>query len=85
VFHNGDGKVSRHHFAYYNNVRYIFKGDLGQTHNSTKTDINSTQTSANSMTDGATADYPRYNLRSGEVREANAVPCSGFKNENIVR
>jgi hypothetical protein len=77
-----DGKVSRHHFAYDNNVRSIGTGDLGPTHNSTKTDIKSMQTSANSMTDRATADYPRYNLRSGAVREVNVVPRSGSKNDN---
>jgi len=77
-----DGKVSRHHFAYDNNVRSIDIGDLGPTHNSTKTDIKSMQTSANSMTVRATADYPRYNLRSGAVCEVNAVPCSGSKNNN---
>ena len=78
-----DGKVSRHHFAYDNNVRSIDIGNLGPMHSSTKT--KSTQTSANSLTDRATADYPRYNLRSGAVREVNAVPCSGSKNDNSVR
>jgi len=34
------------------------------------------------MTDRATADYPRCNLRSGAVREVNAVPRSGSKNDN---
>ena len=79
-----DGKVSRHHVAYDNNVRSMDIGDLGPTHNNTKTDIKSMQTSANSMTVRATADYPRYNSRSGTVREDSAVPRSGTKNDNKV-
>jgi hypothetical protein len=34
----GDGSVSRHHFAYDNNIRAIGIGDLGPADNSTKTD-----------------------------------------------
>jgi hypothetical protein len=57
-----DGKVSRHHFAYDNNIRSIGIGDLGSTDNSTKTDIKSMQLSANSLTYRTMADYPKYNL-----------------------
>jgi hypothetical protein len=77
-----DGKVSRHHFAYDNNIRSIGVGDLGSTDNSTKTDIKFMQLSANSVTYRTKADYPRYNLRSGAVREVDAIPRSGSKNDN---
>jgi hypothetical protein len=77
-----DGKVSGQHFAHDNNVWSTDIGNLSPTHNSTKTDIKSMQTSANSMMDRTTADYPRYNLRSGAVREVNAVSRSRSKNDN---
>jgi hypothetical protein len=39
-----DGKVSRHQFAYANNVRSIGTGDLGPTDYRTNTDRESQQT-----------------------------------------
>ena len=74
--------MSRHHFAYDNNIRSICVGDLGSKDNSTKTDIKSMQISPDSMTKRPTAYYPRYNLRSGAVREVDAVPRSESKNDN---
>ena len=47
-----DGNVSRHHFAYDNNIHSISIGDLGPADNSTKADIESMQIAANSMTTG---------------------------------
>ena len=47
--------VSRHHFAYDNNIRYIGIGVLGPADNSTKTDIDSMQIAANALTNKATA------------------------------
>jgi hypothetical protein len=76
-----DDKLSRHHFVYDNNIRSIDVDDLGSTDNSTKTDIKSTQLSANPVTYRTRADYPRYNLRSGAVREVDAIPRSGSKND----
>jgi hypothetical protein len=77
-----DGKVSRYHFAYDSNIQSIGIGDLGPVDNSTKTDIESMQIAANSMTNRATADYPRYNLQSGAVSEVDVVPCSESKDNN---
>jgi hypothetical protein len=45
-----DGNVSRHHFAYDNNIRSIGIGDNAPAGNSTKTDIESMQIAANLMT-----------------------------------
>jgi hypothetical protein len=73
------GNVSRHHFAYDNNIRSIGTGDLGPADHSTKTDIESMQIAANSMTNGANADYPRYNLRSEAVREVDVISRSESK------
>jgi len=36
----------------------------------------------NSITNSATANYPRYNLRSGEVREVDVVPRSESKDND---
>jgi hypothetical protein len=75
-----DGKVSRHHFAYDNNIQSTGIGDLGPADNSTKTE--SMQIAANSMTSRATAHYPRYKLRSGAVSEVDVVPRSESKDNN---
>jgi len=40
------------------------------------------QIAANSMTNKATAGYPRYNLRSGAVSEVDVVPSSESKENN---
>jgi hypothetical protein len=68
-----DGKVSRHHFAYNNNVRSINTSNLGPADRSTKTDIKSEQGAANLKTNRATADYPTYNLRKGAVSEVDMI------------
>jgi hypothetical protein len=39
--------MSRHHFAYDNNIRSIGTGDLGPADHSTKTNIESMQIAAN--------------------------------------
>jgi hypothetical protein len=44
--------------------------------------MKSMQISDNSMTNRAMADYPRYNLRSGAVRNVDAVSRGGSKNDN---
>jgi hypothetical protein len=54
-----DGKVSRHHFAYDNNIRSIGIGELGSGGHSTNTDTESKQVAANLMLNRATADYHR--------------------------
>jgi hypothetical protein len=70
-------KVSRYHFAYDNNVRSV--GDLGPADHSTKTDIESMQIAAYSMTNRATADYPKCNLRKEAVSEVDVVRRSESK------
>jgi hypothetical protein len=60
----------RNHFAYDNNIRPVGIADLGPADNSTKTE--SMQMAANR----ATADYSRYNLRSGAVREIDVLQRS---------
>jgi len=54
-------------------------GDLGPGDHSTKTD---SMQIANSMTNRATAYYPRYNLRCEGVTEIDLVPRSESKGNN---
>jgi hypothetical protein len=77
-----DGNVSRHYFAYDNNIRSIGTGDLGPADHSTKTDIESVHIAANSMTNRTTADYPRYNLRSEAVSEVDVISRSESKDND---
>ena len=77
-----DGKMSRHHFAYDSNVRSIGTGDLSPADNSTKTDIESMQLAANSVTDRATADYPIYSLRNRAISEVDVVSRRESKDNN---
>jgi hypothetical protein len=74
-----DGKVFRHHFTYDNNVRSIGTGDLGPAEHRTKLDIDSMQVAADSMTNRATADYPKHKLQMGAVSEVDMVRRSGSK------
>jgi hypothetical protein len=75
-----DRKVSTHHFTYDNNVQST--GDLGPADHSAKTDTESMQIAANSMTNRVTADYPKYNLRNETVSEVDVVRRSESK-DNI--
>lgn len=74
-----DGKVFRHRFTYDNNVLSIGTGDLGPADHRTKTDIDSVQVAADSITNRATADYPKYRLQTGAVSEVDMVQRSESK------
>jgi hypothetical protein len=74
--------VSRHQFAYENDVRSIDIGALGLADCNIQTDVESKQKAAKSMANRATADYHRYKLRSEEASKVEAVPRSEFKDYN---
>jgi len=74
-----DGIVSRHHFAYDDNTRSIGIRDLNPADHSTKTDIEPVQKAANSITNRATEDYPRYELRNRAVSIVDMGPHSESK------
>ena len=76
-----DGKVSRHHFAYDNNIRPKDKGDLDPGDQSTKTGVDWIQVAASLMTNRATADYINYHLRSEAVSEVDVGPRSKSKDK----
>ena len=77
-----DGKVSRHHFAYDNDIRSTGVGDIGQADHSTKTSLDCMQVAASLISNRSTADYIKHHLRSGLVNEVGVVPCSEFKDND---
>ena len=80
-----DGIVSKHHFKYDNNIRSICISDPSPTENCTETGMESLQISTNSITNRATADYCRYNLRSRAASEVEVVPRSESKDNKKAR
>ena len=73
--------MSRHHFAYDNNIQSIDISDLDPADHSTKTDLDCMQVATSLTTNRAAADYLNYQLRSGAASEVDVVP-RGESKEN---
>ena len=76
--------MSRHHITNDDNIRSRGIRDLDPADHSTKTDIEPMQKAANSITNRATADYPRYKLQNRAVSIVDMGPHSESKDNNKV-
>ena len=76
-----DGKVSRHHFAYHNNIRSKDKGDLDPADQSTKPGVDWMQVAASLMTNTATAIYINCRLGGEAVSGVDVGPRSKSKDK----